>query len=80
MSKAAFFLEPIGNAAMIMLVERTPPSLVQTDKAVEEVVTFQQSPIDLRLSYWFSGPAGGGGREETGEFIQPGSTFAFLKK
>ncbi|GES43196.1 hypothetical protein RsS62_24480 [Rhizobium dioscoreae] len=63
-----------------MLVEWTTPPLVQTDKAIEEVVTFQQSPIDLRLSCWFSGPAGGGGCEETGEFIQPGSIFAFLKK
>lgn len=80
MSQTAFLLESVGNACMVMLVERSAALFVKEDEAVEKLIIAQQSPVHMRLLDRVSRPAGGRCPKEAGELVQPRSPFAFFEK
>jgi hypothetical protein len=49
MPNPIFFVKPIWNAAMVVLVERASPSFVETDETAKRLSFVQQPPIHLWL-------------------------------
>jgi hypothetical protein len=65
---------------MVVLVKWSPPLFMQTNKAVESLVSVQKPPVYLWLLDWFPGMAGSCGCKKSCRFVQTRSAFAFLNE